>query len=282
MESKALALRRPHKAKALDSNILGILLVMALLQISEPGQFAAPHQHSLAVGIDLGTTNSLVATVRSSLAESLPDKNGHHLLPSIVHYAKDAPPKVGYAAQELANIDPLNTIASVKRLLGRGIEDVKKTGSRLPYDFVETEENQGMPMIRTVIGDVSPVEVSAEILRALKLRAEESLGGDLMGAVITVPAYFDDAQRQATKDAATLAGLKVLRLLNEPTAAAVAYGLDQKAEGIFAIYDLGGGTFDISILRLHAGVFEVMAGDFGLGGDDFDPAIVLKSVNDFR
>ena len=248
---------------------------MALLQISEPGQFAAPHQHSLAVGIDLGTTNSLVATVRSSLAETLPDIDGHHLLPSIVHYAKNAPPKVGYAAQELANVDPLNTIASVKRLLGRGIEDIKKTGSRLPYDFVETEENQGMPMIRTVNGDISPVEVSADILKALKQRAEESLGGDLMGAVITVPAYFDDAQRQATKDAATLAGLKVLRLLNEPTAAAVAYGLDQKVDGIFAIYDLGGGTFDISILRLQAGVFEVMAtaGDSGLGGDDFDQMI---------
>ena len=248
---------------------------MALLQISEPGQFAAPHQHSLAVGIDLGTTNSLVATVRSSLAETLSDVDGHHLLPSIVHYSKDAPPLVGCAAKNLANVDPLNTIASVKRLLGRGIEDIKKTGSRLPYDFVETDENQGMPMIRTVVGDISPVEVSADILRALKLRAEESLGGDLTGVVITVPAYFDDAQRQATKDAATLAGLKVLRLLNEPTAAAVAYGLDQKAEGIFAIYDLGGGTFDISILRLQAGVFEVMAtaGDSGLGGDDFDQLI---------
>ena len=248
---------------------------MALLQISEPGQAAAPHQHSLAVGIDLGTTNSLVATVRSSLAETLSDVDGHHLLPSIVHYSKDAPPLVGWAAKNLANVDPLNTIASVKRLLGRGIVDVKKTGTRLPYDFVETDENQGMPMIRTVVGDISPVEVSADILRALKLRAEESLGGDLTGVVITVPAYFDDAQRQATKDAATLAGLKVLRLLNEPTAAAVAYGLDQKAEGIYAIYDLGGGTFDISILRLQAGVFEVMAtaGDSGLGGDDFDQLI---------
>jgi molecular chaperone HscA len=248
---------------------------MALLQISEPGQSAAPHQHRLAVGIDLGTTNSLVATVRSGLAKTLPDIEGHHLLPSIVHYSKNAPPLVGYAAKNLANDDPLNTIASVKRLLGRGIEDVKKTGTRLPYDFVETEDNQGMPMIRTVAGELSPVEVSAEILKTLKRRAEESLGGDLTGAVITVPAYFDDAQRQATKDAATFAGLKVLRLLNEPTAAAVAYGLDQQAEGIYAIYDLGGGTFDISILRLQAGVFEVMAtaGDSGLGGDDFDRVI---------
>ncbi|KHD05645.1 chaperone protein HscA [Candidatus Thiomargarita nelsonii] len=247
---------------------------MALLQISEPGQSAAPHQHNLAAGIDLGTTNSLVATVRSGLAETLPDNEGHHLLPSIVHYAKDAAPQVGYAAKAQANIDPLNTIASVKRLMGRGLKDVKTTGTRLPYDFVENED-QGMPMIRTVVGDRSPVQISADILNTLKQRAEKTLGGELTGVVITVPAYFDEAQRQATKDAATLAGLNVLRLLNEPTAAAVAYGLDKSAEGVHAIYDLGGGTFDISILRLQRGVFEVMAtaGNSALGGDDFDRAI---------
>ncbi len=247
---------------------------MALLQISEPGQSAAPHQHRLAAGIDLGTTNSLVATVKSGIAETLPDIEGHHLLPSIVHYAKDGAPKVGYAAKPLANTDPLNTIASVKRLLGRGVTDVKTIGTRLPYDFVE-KEGQGMPMIRTVIGELSPVQISADILKVLKQRSEETLGGNLTGVVITVPAYFDDAQRQATKDAATLAGLNVLRLLNEPTAAAVAYGLDKSAEGVHAIYDLGGGTFDISILRLHHGVFEVMAtaGNSALGGDDIDCAI---------
>jgi len=247
---------------------------MALLQISEPGQSAAPHEHKLAAGIDLGTTNSLVATVRSGLAETLADNEGQHLLPSIVHYAKDAAPQVGYAAKAQANIDPLNTIASVKRLMGRGLKDVKTTGTRLPYDFVENEA-QGMPMIRTVVGDRSPVQISADILKTLKQRAEKSLGGELTGVVITVPAYFDDAQRQATKDAATLAGLNVLRLLNEPTAAAVAYGLDKSAEGVHAIYDLGGGTFDISILRLQRGVFEVMAtaGNSALGGDDFDRAI---------
>jgi molecular chaperone HscA len=244
---------------------------MALLQISEPGQSTAPHQHRLAAGIDLGTTNSLVATVRSGIAETLPDNDGYHLLPSIVHYADE--PLVGYAAQKLANSDPLNTIASVKRLMGRGLEDIKTTGSRLPYDFVES--NGAMPMIRTAAGELSPPQISADILKSLKQRAEESLAGDLTGVVITVPAYFDDAQRQATKDAATLAGLKVLRLLNEPTAAAVAYGLDKSAEGIHAIYDLGGGTFDISILRLEKGVFEVMAtaGDSALGGDDFDRLI---------
>jgi molecular chaperone HscA len=247
---------------------------MALLQISEPGQSAAPHQHRLAAGIDLGTTNSLVATVRSGLAETLPDIEGHHLLPSIVRYAKDAAPQVGYTAKAQANVDPLNTIASVKRLMGRGLKDVKTTGTRLPYDFIENE-GQGMPMIRTTVGDRSPVQISAEIINTLKQRAEETLGGELTGVVITVPAYFDDAQRQATKDAATLAGLNVLRLLNEPTAAAVAYGLDKGAEGVHAIYDLGGGTFDISILRLQRGVFEVMAtaGDSALGGDDFDRAI---------
>jgi molecular chaperone HscA len=245
---------------------------MALLQISEPGQSTAPHQHRLAAGIDLGTTNSLVATVRSGIADTLPDTDGYHLLPSIVHYTTDES-VVGYAAQKLANSDPLNTIASVKRLMGRGLEDIKTTGTRLPYDFVETDG--AMPMINTAAGKLSPVQVSADILQTLKQRAEQSLGGDLTGVVITVPAYFDDAQRQATKDAATLAGLKVLRLLNEPTAAAVAYGLDKSAEGIHAIYDLGGGTFDISILRLQKGVFEVMAtaGDSALGGDDFDRLI---------
>lgn len=245
---------------------------MALLQISEPGQSTAPHQHRLAAGIDLGTTNSLVATVRSGIADTLPDTDGYHLLPSIVHYTTDES-LVGYAAQKLANSDPLNTIASVKRLMGRGLEDIKTTGTRLPYDFVENDG--AMPMIKTAAGKLSPVQVSADILQNLKQRAEQSLGGDLTGVVITVPAYFDDAQRQATKDAATLAGLKVLRLLNEPTAAAVAYGLDKSAEGIHAIYDLGGGTFDISILRLQKGVFEVMAtaGDSALGGDDFDRLI---------
>jgi molecular chaperone HscA len=249
---------------------------MALLQITEPGQSTAPHQHRLAAGIDLGTTNSLVATVRSGVAETLPDQAGHHLLPSIVRYLTNQPPQVGHAAKPFANQDPLNTIASVKRLMGRGIADIKTTGNRLPYDLVEYA-GQGMPMIRTVVGEKSPVQVSAEILKELKNRAEETLGGELTGVVITVPAYFDDAQRQATKDAATLAGLKVLRLLNEPTAAAVAYGLDKAAEGLFAIYDLGGGTFDISILRLQRGVFEVMstAGDSALGGDDIDQAIAI-------
>lgn len=256
---------------------------MPLLQISEPGQSAAPHQHNLAAGIDLGTTNSLVASVRSGLAETLPDIEGHHLLPSIVHYTKNDPTIVGNAAKQFAHTDPLNTIASVKRLMGRGLKDIKTTGTRLPYDFVENE-GQGMPMIRTVAGDKSPVEVSADILKALKKRAEETLGAELSGVVITVPAYFDDAQRQATKDAATIAGLNVLRLLNEPTAAAVAYGLDRGAEGIHAIYDLGGGTFDISILRLHHGVFEVMAtaGNSALGGDDIDRVIaqwIMQEAN---
>ncbi len=247
---------------------------MALLQITEPGKTAAPHYHNLAAGIDLGTTNSLVATVRSGLAETLPDIKGHHLLPSIVHYVKNETPQIGTAAKQYAHTDPLNTIASVKRLMGRGLKDIKTIGTRLPYDFVE-KEGQGMPMIRTVAGELSPVQISAEILKNLKQRAEDSLGGALTGVVITVPAYFDDAQRQATKDAAILAGLKVLRLLNEPTAAAVAYGLDQGAEGIHVIYDLGGGTFDISILRLQRGVFEVLAtaGNSALGGDDFDRVI---------
>ena len=246
---------------------------MALLQISEPGESAAPHQHRLAVGIDLGTTNSLVATVRSGLADTLPDAQGRHLLPSVVRYFKDGQHEVGSAAKEACTTDPLNTICSVKRFMGRGVTDVKSLGSRLPYEFVGTDS--GMPRIRTVAGDLSPVEVSADILKNLKARAEESLGGELIGAVITVPAYFDDAQRQATKDASKLAGLNVLRLLNEPTAAAVAYGLDQGSEGVIAVYDLGGGTFDISVLRLNKGVFEVLAtgGDSALGGDDMDRTI---------
>ena len=248
---------------------------MAFLQISEPGHSAAPHEHRLAAGIDLGTTNSLIATVRSGIADTLADTEGRYLLPSIVHYPNNSQtPVVGFAAKQLANQDPLNTIASVKRLMGRGLSDVKLTGTRLPYDFVEVA-GQGMPLIRTVAGEKSPVQVSADILKALKQLAEETLGGELTGVVITVPAYFDDAQRQATKDAATLAELKVLRLLNEPTAAAIAYGLDKGAEGIHAIYDLGGGTFDISILRLQRGVFEVMAtaGNSALGGDDIDRVI---------
>ncbi len=243
---------------------------MALLQISEPGQSTAPHQHRLAAGIDLGTTNSLVATVQSSEARTLADKDGVHLLPSVVRYGKQGDVQVGIRAVEAAVDDPLNTIASVKRLLGRGVEDVSRFGDQLPYEFVAGQS--AMPLIRTAAGDRSPVQISADILSTLKQRAEESLGGELNGVVITVPAYFDDAQRQATKDAGTLAGLNVLRLLNEPTAAAVAYGLDRGEDGVIAIYDLGGGTFDISILRLSKGVFEVLstAGDSALGGDDLD------------
>jgi molecular chaperone HscA len=246
---------------------------MALLQISEPGQSAAPHEHRLAAGIDLGTTNSLVATVRSGVAETLPDAEGRYILPSVVRYRADGEPVVGHEAMAAAHEDPLNTIASVKRLMGRGVDDVKRLGSALPYTFEQVDA--GMPRIRTAAGAHSPVEVSAEILRRLKQRAEEALGGSLTGVVITVPAYFDDAQRQATKDAAKLAGLKVLRLLNEPTAAAVAYGLDHSSEGVYAVYDWGGGTFDISILRLNRGVFEVLAtaGDSALGGDDMDHAL---------
>ncbi len=245
---------------------------MALLQIAEPGQSAAPHEHRLAAGIDLGTTNSLVATVRSGVAETLPDENGEHLLPSVVRYTPEEV-IVGAEAKAAAAEDPHNTIASVKRLIGRGVEDIKTLADRLPYRFVDTDS--AVPRIQTVAGPVSPVEVSAEILKVLAARAEKTLGGPLTGVVITVPAYFDDAQRQATKDAAKLAGLNVFRLLNEPTAAAVAYGLDREAEGVHAIYDLGGGTFDISILRLNKGVFEVLAtgGDSALGGDDFDRAI---------
>ncbi len=243
---------------------------MALLQISEPGLSASPHQHRLAAGIDLGTTNSLVATVRSGVAETLPNEEGEHILPSVVRYSADAEPVVGQVALIAASDDPLNTIASVKRLMGRGTDDIKHLGTQLPYQFVEGDSQ--MPRIHTCGGDVSPVEVSAEILKCLKRRAEQTLGGELTGVVITVPAYFDEAQRQATKDAATVAGLKVLRLLNEPTAAALAYGLDQGVEGIHAIYDLGGGTFDISILRMQKGVFEVLStgGDSALGGDDLD------------
>lgn len=244
---------------------------MALLQIAEPGMSAAPHQHKLAVGIDLGTTNSLVATVRSGMSAVLHDEQGHALLPSVVHYKPDDMVEVGYQAQAQQSLDPKNTIVSVKRFMGRGLHDIVDT-SVLPYKFVDSP---GMVQLETRAGVKSPVEVSAEILKMLKNRAEKALGGELTGAVITVPAYFDDAQRQATKDAARLAGLTVLRLLNEPTAAAVAYGLDNGSEGVYVIYDLGGGTFDVSILRLSKGVFEVLAtnGDSALGGDDFDQRI---------
>ena len=244
---------------------------MALLQIAEPGQAAAPHQHRLAAGIDLGTTNSLIATVQSAQLRAIGDADGTTLLPSVVRYAADGQVVVGAPALAQQAEDPLNTIASVKRLMGRGLADVLKAGAPT-YRLVD---RPGMVALETVAGVHSPVEVSAEILRTLRSRAEAALGGELTGVVITVPAYFDDAQRQATKDAARLAGLNVLRLLNEPTAAAIAYGLDHASEGVFAIYDLGGGTFDISILRLSRGVFEVLAtgGDSALGGDDFDRAI---------
>jgi molecular chaperone HscA len=241
---------------------------MALLQISEPGMSTAPHQHRLAVGIDLGTTNSLVATVRSSIPEVLNDEDGHPLLPSVVRYLPNGHANIGYKAQAHQTTDPKNTIVSVKRFMGRGLKDIAYA-ENLPYDFVDAP---GMVQLKTVAGVKSPVEVSAQILATLRQRAEDSLGDDLVGAVITVPAYFDEAQRQATKDAAQLAGINVLRLLSEPTAAAIAYGLDNGSEGIFAVYDLGGGTFDISILKLSKGVFEVLAtgGDSALGGDDFD------------
>lgn len=244
---------------------------MALLQIAEPGASTVPHEHRLAIGIDLGTTNSLVATVRSGLAAALSDEQGRALLPSVVRYAGNGQIEVGYAAQGRKASDPKNTIVSVKRFMGRGLKDIAHLES-MPYDFVESD---GMTKLRTVDGVRTPVEISAEILRALRERAEMALGGPLAGAVITVPAYFDDAQRQATKDAARLAGLNVLRLLNEPTAAAIAYGLDNGAEGIYAVYDLGGGTFDISILKLSKGIFEVLAtgGDSALGGDDFDQRV---------
>jgi molecular chaperone HscA len=244
---------------------------MALLQIAEPGLSAAPHQHRLAVGIDLGTTNSLVATVRSGMSTVLPDEYDRALLPSVVHYFGDGHVEVGHEAQANQSRDPQNTIVSVKRFMGRGLHDIPDL-QHLPYQFVDAP---GMVQIGTQAGIKSPVEVSAEILKTLKQRAEQALGGELTGTVITVPAYFDEAQRQATKDAARLAGLHVLRLLNEPTAAAVAYGLDNAAEGVYVIYDLGGGTFDVSILRLSRGVFEVLAtnGDSALGGDDFDRRI---------
>ncbi len=244
---------------------------MALLQIAEPGQSTAPHQHRLAVGIDLGTTNSLVATMRSGVATVLTDEQGRALLPSVVRYLPDGRTEVGYAAQAKQAEDPKNTIASVKRFMGRGLKDVAHA-EHMAYDFADAP---GMVQLRTAAGVRSPVEVSAEILKLLRRRAELSLGGELAGAVITVPAYFDDAQRQATKDAAQLAGLNVLRLLNEPTAAAIAYGLENASEGVYAVFDLGGGTFDISILRLSRGVFEVVAtnGDSMLGGDDFDQRV---------
>ncbi len=246
---------------------------MALLQISEPGQSADPHRRRRAVGIDLGTTNSLVAAVRSGAVDTLPDHQGRHLLPSVVHYAARDEVTVGWSAKADAARDPVNTLVSVKRYMGRGQEEVFSLGSTALYALAPSAG--GMPRFRTAAGDITPVEASAEILRCLVARAEDALGGRIDGAVITVPAYFDDAQRQATKDAATLAGIKVLRLLNEPTAAAVAYGLDQGSSGVVAVYDLGGGTFDISIMRLSRGVFEVLAtgGDSALGGDDFDRAL---------
>ncbi|MBN6070530.1 Fe-S protein assembly chaperone HscA [Aggregatibacter actinomycetemcomitans] len=243
---------------------------MALLQIAEPGQSAAPHQHKLAVGIDLGTTNSLIASVRNGHSEILLDGQDRPLLPSVVHFGGDDNIIVGYEAAELAAQDPQNTVISVKRLIGRSLADIQQRYPNLPYQFVASEN--GLPLLQTTQGARSPIEVSAEILKKLTALGEQRLGGSLVGAVITVPAYFDDAQRQSTKDAAKLAGLTVLRLLNEPTAAAIAYGLDSGQEGVIAVYDLGGGTFDISILRLSRGVFEVLAtgGDTALGGDDFD------------
>lgn len=241
---------------------------MALLQIAEPGMSTAPHQHRLAIGIDLGTTNSLVATVRNSIPEVLNDEEGRPLLPSIVRYLPDGHANIGYKAQRAQTTDPKNTIVSVKRFMGRGLKDIAHA-ENMPYDF---QDAPGMVQLKTVAGIKSPVEISAQILATLRQRAEDALGDELVGAVITVPAYFDDAQRQATKDAAQLAGLNVLRLLSEPTAAAIAYGLDNASEGVYAVYDLGGGTFDISILKLTKGVFEVLStgGDSALGGDDFD------------
>lgn len=245
---------------------------MALLQIAEPGQSSAPHQHKLAAGIDLGTTNSLVASVRSGTATTLVDEQGRSILPSVVSYSQEEK-VVGYDAHDMAQADPANTIISVKRLVGRSLTDIQSRYPNLPYQFKASEN--GLPIMQTPHGDKNPIQVSADILRTLGQRAENTLGGELAGVVITVPAYFDDAQRVATKDAAALAGLHVLRLLNEPTAAAIAYGLDSAQEGVIAVYDLGGGTFDISILRLSKGVFEVLAtgGDSALGGDDFDHLI---------
>ena len=254
---------------------------MALLQIAEPGMSSAPHQHRLAVGIDLGTTNSLVATVRNGLPEAIADEQGRVLVPSVVRFLADGTCEVGHPAVAHQASDPRNTIISVKRFMGRGLRDVEHV-ENLTYDFVDAR--QGMLQLRTAAGVKSPVEISAEILKSLRQRAEAALGGPLVGAVVTVPAYFDDAQRQATRDAARLAGLHVFRLLNEPTAAALAYGLDHGSEGIYAVYDLGGGTFDISILRLSRGVFEVLAtgGDTALGGDDFDHRVycwILEQAN---
>lgn len=245
---------------------------MALLQISEPGMTAAPHQRKLAAGIDLGTTHSLIATVRSGEAAALPDSLGRVLLPSIVNYQTDAK-HVGWEAKQLAEQDPVNTIISVKRMMGRSLADIQKRYPDLPYQLTASEN--GLPFIHTAAGQVDPIQVSSDILKTLAQRAENTLGGEMDGVVITVPAYFDDAQRQGTKDAARLAGLHVLRLLNEPTAAAIAYGLDSGQEGVIAVYDLGGGTFDVSILRLSRGVFEVLAtgGDTALGGDDFDQVL---------
>lgn len=245
---------------------------MALLQISEPGMSAAPHQRKLAAGIDLGTTHSLIATVRSGEAAVLPDSQGRYLLPSIVNY-QSACKQVGWDAKQLAEQDPVNTIISVKRMMGRSLADIQKRYPDLPYQLTASEN--GLPFIQTAAGQVDPIQVSSDILKTLAKRAEETLGGEMDGVVITVPAYFDDAQRQGTKDAARLAGLHVLRLLNEPTAAAIAYGLDSGQEGVIAVYDLGGGTFDVSILRLSRGVFEVLAtgGDTALGGDDFDQVL---------
>ncbi|EGQ8510910.1 Fe-S protein assembly chaperone HscA [Vibrio parahaemolyticus] len=242
---------------------------MALLQIAEPGQSSAPHEHKLAAGIDLGTTNSLVASVRSGDATTLNDEQGRSILPSVVNYSAEST-VVGYDAKAKAEFEPENTIISVKRLIGRSLKDIQSRYPSLPYRFKESDN--GLPVLQTAQGDKNPIEVSADILKALGKRAEDTLGGELAGVVITVPAYFDDAQRAGTKDAAKLAGLHVLRLLNEPTAAAIAYGLDSGQEGVIAVYDLGGGTFDISILRLSKGVFEVLAtgGDSALGGDDFD------------
>ncbi len=245
---------------------------MSLLQIAEPGKSSVPHQHRLVAGIDLGTTHSLVASVRSGNAEVIPDQLGFDLLPSAVRYATNGNIDVGWNARNDAALDPLNTILSVKRFMGRGLKDIEAS-TISPYEFIQSE---GMVKLKTVAGELSPVEISSEILKALRFRAEASLGGPLSGVVITVPAYFDDAQRQATKDAAKLAGLSVLRLLNEPTAAAIAYGLENKSEGIYCVYDLGGGTFDFSVLRLTRGIFEVLAtnGNSALGGDDFDQAIL--------
>lgn len=258
---------------------------MALLQISEPGMSAAPHQHRLAVGIDLGTTNSLVATVRSGMSTVLQDGNGHALLPSVVRYMPDGTVTVGHGAQAQQNTDPVNTIISVKRFMGRSLNDIANK-AHIPYHFVDSTDEKATRVLQlqTRSGLKTPIEISAEILKTLRIRAEKSLGGELVGAVITVPAYFDDAQRQATKDAARLAGLNVLRLLNEPTAAAVAYGLDNAAEGTYVIYDLGGGTFDVSILHLSKGVFEVLAtnGDSALGGDDFDHRIYCWVLDKVR